>query len=122
MPRCMYVCMHVLMYVCMLTIDRRTYLELLGDILGCTAHTADGQEHVVAEEVRSQALDLFREGGREHKRLSVARHIYGINTRIHTCIQTYMGIYYIYVVMSGLVSVCTNDAMNKNICEWACMP
>lgn len=47
--------------------------DLLRDVLRRGADATDGQEDVVLEEVSSQHLDLFRERGREHERLAIAR-------------------------------------------------
>ena len=55
--------------------------DLLGNILGGGANTADGEEDVFLEEILGEDLDVAREGGAEHEGLALmdTRHVLSLD-------------------------------------------
>ena len=66
--------------------------NLLCDILGGGAHSANGQENIIVQEVSGKHLNLLREGSGEHKRLPLAgwRHIILLNDTSNLGLETHV--------------------------------
>jgi len=67
-------------------------LDLLGDVLGGGANTADGEEDVVLEEVLGEDLDVAWKCGAEHEGLTVmdTRHILSLNDATDLVFETHV--------------------------------
>ena len=67
-------------------------LDLLGDVFGGGANTADGEEDIVLEEVLRKDLDVAREGSAEHEGLAFVdtRHILSLDDATDLMFETHV--------------------------------
>lgn len=86
-------------------------LDLLRDVLGGGANSADGKEDILLQEILSEHLDISGEGGREHERLALMHtgHILLLNDPTNLGLETHVQ-HTVSLVEDKVANVCETDA------------